>query len=332
MKTFALSVLGIVCAVSAAVADDQAIAEKLTALGGQVTQDNGVVTGVRFEDLMKQGSQEDLKRQFAAYDQKQLHDVPALAKVQEVLELVSQLPNLKRLALSKCPIRDEQMPLITGLKKLEHLHLEATLISDDAYKQIAQLTELRSLALYHPALQRVEFTGKGLAALKTLPNLERVIYAGMVPARSADASTYDDGIKAIGELTQLKEYQTWHTYQSEAGNAALLNLKQLKAVNLGGWLSRPPSVTDQTLVTLAQLKGLESITLSEARISLDAFKELRNLPALKTLKINNVDIPGGTIEALREMLPGVTVTWQPASESTKNRLDQSRNRDKKAAE
>jgi hypothetical protein len=30
------------------------------------------------------------------------------------------------------------------------------------------------------------------------------------------ADTYDDGITAIGELTQLEECQTWHMYQTEA--------------------------------------------------------------------------------------------------------------------
>jgi hypothetical protein len=260
---------------------------------------------------------------FAQYDQQLLREQASLAPVEQVLQLVAQLPQLRQLRLSKCPIYDAQLPLITGLKNLELLHLEATLLSDDAYQQLAGLTQLKSLALYHPALQRKEFTGKGLAALKGLPRLERLIYAGMVPASTAPSSTYDDGITAIGELTQLKEFQTWHTYQSEAGNAALLKLTQLKAIKLGGWLSRPPSVTDQTLATLAQIKSLESISLEEARISLTALRELRKLPALKKLDMaREVDIPDGDLEAIRALLPGVAVTWQPASERTKRRLDQ----------
>jgi hypothetical protein len=333
MKTLALSVMAIVCVGAAVAAAERAVAEKLRALGGKVTEENGAVTTVSFDDLMKRGSQEDLKRLFAKFDQAQLREQPSLARVDEVLKLVAQLPQLRRLQLSKCPIRDEQLPLITGLKNLEHLHLEATLLSDDAYKQLAALTQLRTLALYHPALERQEFTGRGLAALKSLPHLERLIYAGMVPPRTAASSTYDDGINAIGELTQLKEFQTWHTYQTEAGNAALLKLTQLRAIKLGGWFSRPPSVTDQTLATLAQIKSLESITIEEARLSPGAFSELRKLPSLKKLVMtNNVDIPGGNIETLRAELPGVAVTWQPASENAKRRLDRRLSTNKKAAQ
>jgi hypothetical protein len=332
MKTFALSVIGIVCGVAAVAADDRAVAEKLRALGGKVTEKNGVVTTVSFADVMKLGSQEDLKRLFAKFDQLQLREQPSLARVDEVLQLIARLPQLRRLELSKCPIRDAQLPLITGLKNLEFLQLEATILSDDAYKHLAALTQLQTLALYHPALERKEFTGKGLVALKSLPHLEKLIYAGMVPPRAAASSTYDDGITAIGELTQLKEFQTWHTYQTEAGNAALLKLTQLKAIKLGGWLSRPPSVTDQTLSTLAQLKSLESITLEEARFSPSAFSELRKLPLLKKLVMTTaVDIPDGKIEALRALLPGVSITWQPASESTKKRLDRRLGTNKKAA-
>jgi len=333
MKTFALSVIGILCVVAAVAADDRAVAEKLRALGGKVTEENGVVTTVSFDDLMKLGSQEDLKRLFAKFDQLQLREQPSLARVDDVLQLVAQLQHLRRLQLSKCPIRDAQLPLITGLKNLEFLHLEATLLSDDAYKHLAALTQLRSLALYHPALERKEFTGKGLVALKSLPHLERLIYAGMVPPRTAPSSTYDDGITAIGELTQLKEFQTWHTYQTEAGNAALMKLTQLKAIKLGGWLSRPPSVTDQTLATLAQIKSLESITLEEARFSPSAFSQLRKLPSLKKLVMTTaVDIPDGNIETLRAELPGVSITWQPASESTKKRLDRRLGTNKKATQ
>ena len=46
MKTFALSVIGIACVVAAVAADDRAVAEKLRALGGKVTEENGVVTTV----------------------------------------------------------------------------------------------------------------------------------------------------------------------------------------------------------------------------------------------------------------------------------------------
>jgi hypothetical protein len=333
MKTFTLTVIGIVCWAAAVAADDRAVAEKLRALGGKVTEENGVVTAVSFEDVMKLGTQEDLKRLFAKFDHNQLREQPSLTRVDDVLQPIAQLQQLRRLQLSKCPIRDDQLPLITGLKNLEFLHLEATLLSDDAYKQLTALTQLRTLALYHPALERKEFTGKGLAALKSLPHLEKLIYAGMVPPRSAPSSTYDDGITAIGELTQLKEFQTWHTYQTEAGNAAMLKLTQLKAVKLGGWLSRPPSVTDQTLATLAQIESLESIEFAEARFSASAFSELRKLPSLKKLVMTtSVDIPGGDLETLRALLPGVSITWQPASESTKRRLDRSLGTTKKDAQ
>jgi hypothetical protein len=49
---------------------------------------------VSFNDVMKRGTQEDLKRLFAKLDQAQLREQPSLAPVDEVLRLVAQLPQL----------------------------------------------------------------------------------------------------------------------------------------------------------------------------------------------------------------------------------------------
>jgi len=85
MKTFAMSVLGIVCSVAAVATDDTAVEEKLRALGGKVTVENGVATNLTFADLMQVGRgrapQEDLKRMFWKFDQLQLREQPALKRL-----------------------------------------------------------------------------------------------------------------------------------------------------------------------------------------------------------------------------------------------------------
>jgi hypothetical protein len=100
MKTLAWSVVGIVCGVAAVGADDRAVAEKLRALGSKITEENGVVTTVSFADVMKLRSQEDLKRLFAKFDPLQLREQQSLARVEEVLQLIAQLPQLRRPQLS----------------------------------------------------------------------------------------------------------------------------------------------------------------------------------------------------------------------------------------
>lgn len=80
---------------------------------------------------------------------------------------------------------------------------------------------------------------------------------------------------AVGKLTQLENFRTWHTYQTEAGNVHLQSLTNLKSLHLGqrlrcyGGASNAHSLTNESLAIVSRLKSLDTLTLAEQKFSVD---------------------------------------------------------------
>jgi hypothetical protein len=101
----------------------------------------------------------------------------------------------------------------SGLQQLEELGTDGVQVSDAGLAQFTALTKLRSLSFFHPSFGMKGFNGSGYAALRELPQLERLTIAG---------TPFDDrGMAAVAEIKQLRDFRTWHTYQTQAGNQAL---------------------------------------------------------------------------------------------------------------
>jgi hypothetical protein len=80
----------------------------------------------------------------------------------------------------------------------------------------------------------------------------------------------------------------------------------------------PPSFDDSTLETIAKIKTLESLELTEARLSAKIIPQLKSLPKLKMLKFETVDISSADVDAIKAALPGVTVILVPLSDADKD--------------
>lgn len=231
---------------------------------------------------------------------------------------LGSVTTLKKLTLSGKTITDETLALLTGLTNLEELSTDGIQLTDAGCKHFAAFQKLKSLAFFHPAFRSAAFTGSGLAQLKALPNLERLTFAG--------STAGDTALEAIGQLTQLKELRTWHTAQTQAGNAHLVKLSLLTGLRIGQRLPEwgkgsPPSFDDATLATLAQIKTLESLELTEARLTATALiSHLKALPKLMKVKIQQVDISEPDIAALKAALPDVKVDFEPMTEADKEAL------------
>jgi len=132
---------------------------------------------------------------------------------------------IKKLTISGKTITDATIALLTGLAELEELSTDGIQLTDAGFKHIAAFKKLRSLALFHPAFRSEAFAGSGLAHLKMLPKLERLTFAG--------STAGDAALEAVGQLTQLREFRTWHTAQTQAGNAHLVKLTRLTALRIG---------------------------------------------------------------------------------------------------
>jgi hypothetical protein len=292
MRHTALSFVALVC-FSALAQAAAPTADELKALGGQVKETAGAVTELSFKDCSKLGEAE--------------------------FKLIGQATTLKKLTLyGSCHgLTDATLPLLAGLTNLEELGTDGVKLSDDGFKGFAAFVNLRSLAFFHPSWAFKEFTGAGLAHLKTLEKLERLTFAG--------STAGDDALAAVGQLTQLHEFRTWHTAQTQKGNEQLLKLMKLTGIHLGQRLPPygkecPASFDDSTLAILAQIPTLESVSVSEARLSAAGLTKLKALPKLKAVKIEQTDISAADVEAVRAALPGVKIDFKPLSDKDKDEL------------
>lgn len=276
-------------------ADDAQTAAALRALGGEVTEAGGAVTKVSFKDCSKLGAAE-----FAA---------------------IGQLKSLKSLTLyGSCKgLTDETLAHFGGLTALEDLGTDGIQVTDAGLKHLAALPNLRSASFFHIAFPDKGFTGAGFAAFKSLPKLERLTVAG--------TPFNDQGMAAVAELTQLKEFRTWHTYQTQAGNEALLKLTGLRSLMLGQRLRKwngqpnPLSLDDTTLATLARMKSLETLSLDEVRLTHAGLVQLKALPNLKKLILQRTDISEADLAKLRTDLPGVTIDFKSMTEEERKKLE-----------
>ena len=224
---------------------------------------------------------------------------------------------LKNLSISGKPITDDTLALLTGLVELEQLSTDGIQLTDAGYKHFAAFQKLKSLAFFHPAFRSKNFTGSGLAFLKALPKLERLTFAG--------STAGDVAMDAIGQPTQIKEFRTWHTAQTQAGNANLVKLTNLKALRIGQRLPEwgkdtPISFDESTMAVIEQIKSLESLELTEARLSTKIIPQLQALPKLAKLKIETVDISDTDVEAIKAALPKCKVEYKPMGDAEKEAL------------
>jgi hypothetical protein len=261
-------------------------AESLTKLGAKVTVTAGVVTQV---------------------------NVKCDAFTEADFRTLGSFTTIKDLTISGKTITDDTLALLTGLTNLERLSSDGIQLTDDGYKHFAAFQKLKSLSFFHPAFRSEKFTGSGLVHLKALPKLERLTFAG--------STAGDAALEAIGQLTQLKEFRTWHTAQTQAGNAHLIKLP-LTALRIGQRLpswgkDSPISFDESTMETLAQIKTLESLELTEAHLSAKIIPHLKALPKLTKLKIETVDISTADVEAIKAALPNCKVDHKPMDDAEK---------------
>jgi hypothetical protein len=277
-----------------ALLQDALTAAELRDLGAELKEAEGAVVRVSFKDCARLG-----EAQYRG---------------------IGALKGLKSLTLygGKKTLTDATLPLLAGLTELEELNTEGIHVSDAGLAGFAKLKNLRSLSFFHPSLDLKGFDGSGYAALKDLPKLEKLTVAG--------TRFNDRGMAAIAEIRQLKDFRTWHTYQSQAGNAELAKLPELRSLWLGQRLRRwdgssnACSLDDATFDVLVKLKGLESLTLDEAKLSLEGLLRLKELTPLKKLDLKRIDLTAEDFEKLRAALPGVKVEGKPLSDDERKKL------------
>ena len=267
-------------------ADDAEIARLLREKGAKVVETKGVVSSVEAGDCSKWGDEE--------------------------FRQLGRLTHLKSLSFG-LGLSDKSLSLLSGLSELETLGSNGAQISDEGVKSLAAFKNLKVLSFFHPGK---DFTGTGLAALAELPALESLTVAGSL-------SFGDEGMAAVGKLTHLKSFRTWHTGPTVEGVKKLKSLPNLKQLVLGQRLAyKPPTtVSDESVAVLAGMKSLETLSLSEARLTRGALAQFKQLSDLKKLTLDGIDLPEAEVEALRQDLPKVEVKWTKPNEGVMKRIN-----------
>jgi hypothetical protein len=264
---------------------DPAIVAALKAKGAEVTETGGEISGLAFKD--NKGLVEADYRQ------------------------IRQLDHLKTLACG-AGLDDVGLKALAGLPALEALSTNGMIATDDGVRTLGTFPALRSVAFFHPGKA---FQGTGLEALAPL-NLERLTVAGSVEFGDA-------GMAAVAKITHLKEFRTWHSGVTVEGVKQLRALKELKTLTIGQRLAAKPPTTlsDDTVVAIAGIPSLEALTLQEARLTRPALSQLKQLPHLKRLTLDGIDIPEAEVAALRPLLPQVDVKWTAPNEAGQRRIE-----------
>jgi hypothetical protein len=255
-------------------ADDAEIAKFLTEKGAKVVESNGVATSLDAADCSK-WTDEDFRQ-------------------------LGRLTRLKSLSLG-AGLNDQTLALLAGLSELESFQTNLSQVTDEGVKLFLPLGKLKILKFFHPGKS---FTGAGLAHLAAHPALERLTVAGSL-------SFGDEGMAAVGKLARLKEFRSWHAGQTLEGVKNLRELKNLKSLTLGQRLAYKPPTTlsNETIAVLVELKSLESLQLEEARLNVDVLIQLKQLPELKKLILEGIDMPEADVERLRKELPKTDIKW-----------------------
>ena len=267
-------------------ADEAELARQLKEKGATLSETKGVVTSFEALDCTK-WADEDFRK-------------------------IGGLSHLKMLSFGP-GLGDASLALLTGLPELEYFSSNLSTLSDEGVKSLARFHALKNVKFFHPGKT---FSGAGLSVLAELPNLERLTVAGSLAFN-------DEGMAAVAKLTRPKEFRTWHAGHTLEGVKHLKSLGALTSLTVGQRLSYTPptSLSDETLAVLAEMKSLESVRLEEARLNFDSLIRLKELPALKKLVLEGIDLPEPDLERFRKELPKVEIQWTAPNETYRKRID-----------
>ncbi|MDA0590686.1 MAG: hypothetical protein O3C17_22030 [Planctomycetota bacterium] len=258
----------------------------------------------------------------------------------EWLQRLAGLTTLRRLDLANCAIQGDGLRHVGALTGLRELNLTLTPVTDDALKHLAGLTELRKLGL-----ASTQCNGTGFVHLEALRKLESVNFhftplndAGMqaiskvpISDRLWFAHTHftDAGAASLAALTKLKRCGIGSKEKESSGEAVAaltkLPLEDLALLDnqatpvgiahaakiatlLKLDVSYAPTVTDESMLLVAQMPKLEDFKLGSAQVTDAGLQQLSASKSLKRLTLSGMKgiTPAG-IEKLKASRPELLI-------------------------
>jgi penicillin V acylase-like amidase (Ntn superfamily) len=187
-------------------------------------------------------------------------------KLETILPLLSQLPDLEELTLGNPAVTDADVRLLTGLPKLRGLSLMGAPIGDESLAVLKTLPSLRILNVVG-----TKITDAGLVHLRDLTALE---YLGLKGTAVTDA-----GLAELKHLTGLEVLNLADTQLTDAGLVTIGRMTGLKGLNVAG-----TKVTDAGLVHLKQIPKLTKLNVTGTAVTEQGVKDAKKyLPFFATI-------------------------------------------------
>jgi len=181
---------------------------------------------------------------------------------------------------------------------IELLYLDGASLTDDGWVAFKQMTKLKKLSMGH----NLTWKGTGAAALANHPSLTSLAIGG--------SSFGDPGVAPIATIKQLQSLSLFHMGVTDAGLVAIANHPAIESLKLSP--QGTPRLTDDCLKTVATLKALKQLAVSDTVLTYDGgLKLLKSLPNLQTLTLENIGLSDADLAKLKADLPKVDVKFKP---------------------
>ncbi|WP_406700114.1 hypothetical protein V5E97_14870 [Singulisphaera sp. Ch08] len=227
------------------------------------------------------------------------------------LEVVSRLTNLTELFISGTCVTDSGFPVLRRLRKLNSLAFSTTDVGDAGLAVLADLPELYFLNIgKDPAFESEQFTLAGLAGLKKIPRLARLVLDRLKLSEGSFAqlrglpkisrlsltstNVTDADLVHLQELPELNELYLDGTPVTNAGLVHLKSIPTLQYLHLGY-----SDIGDAGLAHIAGLKNLELLAITKAKVTDAGLIHIKGLTQLKRLHLPDNNITGAGLANLQ---------------------------------
>lgn len=331
-------ILALPAAFAFGASSDAAVADAVTALGGEVVRGTGGGAIVEIS-LARTWANDAILEQIAGLKELRRLDLSFTYVTDRGIEKLQALPQLEELTLDTCEfITDVSTSYLRANKRLRKLVLRATDVTDVSLPYIAELTALESLDLSQtmlgdggleslPALTRLteldlggtRISGINLNFLKLLPNLKKLRFRGIQRRNGGVCWTptiIDLDLDTIAMLSNLEELSLGVGIGLARGGKPTGPGNNCRAT--GGI-----QVSDLGLAKLAKLSKLRWLDVSGARITSAGLKPLGALPQLERLNLwhcTRLDDGAAAVLAQMKSLTDLDLTDTPLSDAALGQL------------
>lgn len=200
------------------------------------------------------------------------------------MELLSQLPALRFLSLSRCARPDLDLSPLVDCPWFESLYLNESMLLAGVFDSLAPLQGLRQLRLCVAEIDEDAFA--------------RFVFDSSLAELYVSGTPLTDlSLRALAYARQLEKIDLSSPKLTEAGYFKLVSNKSLRELRVVG------GVTNAVVEALSENKELEALSLFNSRIDEGCVPFLCKLTELRSLRLTKVQFSQKSLLKLKEALP-----------------------------